>query len=100
MDSLTTINWKEDFEFKLDYLGDSDYASFVLLNDAKVQIYSNKSVNITIFNEQGKLIRNYSSTSLTLDLTSGKYYFRVSYGVFYTPPIGTIHTFRLDKVDA
>ena len=49
MDSLTTINWKEDFEFKLDYLGDSDYASFVLLNDAKVQIYSNKSVNITIF---------------------------------------------------
>lgn len=100
MDSLTTINWKEDFEFKLDYLGDSDYASFVLLNDTKVQIYSSKSVNITIFNEQEKLIRSYSSTSLTLDLTSGTYYFRVSYGVFYTPPIGTIYTFRLDKLDA
>lgn len=74
--------------------------SFVLLNDAKVQIYSSKSVNITIFDEQGKLIRSYSSTTLTLDLKSGKYYFRVSYGVFYTLPIGTIHTFRLDKVDA
>lgn len=100
IESPKTIDWGQDFEFTIDYLGDTDYASFILLNDSKVQVYSNKSVNITIFNEQGKLIRSYSSTSLTLDLTSGTYYFRVSYGVFYTPPIGTIHTFRLDKLDA
>lgn len=36
MDFLIIINWKEDFEFKLDYLGDLDYVLFVFLNDVKV----------------------------------------------------------------
>ena len=95
--SPKAVEWGIGFKFKFNYVGDSDYALFTLENDAQVSIFTNQSVQITIFDEQGKLIRSFRGTSLTLDLKPGKYYLTVNFGILYTPDIGTYYNFRLQK---